>query len=102
MVDKTGSDIPTNFALESPDNLLARMDAIYQEFRQALGLPTVDDPTPSRGYKWECDPVKRDEYVGRAIRLRNAYAEISMHLGTGGDVLSDMTKKLSLLGVIDI
>ena len=41
-----------------------------------MGLPNEDNLNPKIGYKFEIDVSKRDQYFGRAIRMRNKYADL--------------------------
>ena len=73
----------------------AAMDSLRLLFYEYLGQPCDGNPIPTCGYKLEMDETNRNAYFGKAIRMRNKYAEMVTIYVRGKDTLSKMTHDLT-------
>ena len=93
-IENDGNTVPVKKTIQ-PHEVDGVLDSLWASFCGYMGLPTEDTPNPKIGYKFETDVSKRDEYFGRAIRMRNKYADLMSKFGKDHDRLDQMTRELT-------
>lgn len=91
------SSVPAPTPIAQPGgSIRQQMQAVHVDFVRAMGISSQKmNPNPVGGYKLEHDPIKRQQCLDEAKRLRDRYAELVRKSGAGRDILEKMDSNLA-------
>ena len=83
------------FVNHKPAGISEKMHSIRVSFTQEIGLNWSENLNPSTGYKYEHNSNKRQQFLDRALELRDQYAKMVSEHNKGKDILEKMDRNLA-------